>query len=127
MWILGAAAQPVDLGPALQQIGIGVLIAVPAFTMLWLLWKRNDRLTDELSNNQAQRVEDQKAQVLRERELAERLGPLLAEAVKVLATAPERFDQAMNQAQSAVQRGEVESWIRRIEHSVEGINQERNK
>lgn len=125
LWFLAAGSTPIDLGPALQQIGIGILIAAPAFAGVWLLWKRNDQISGELSKNQAEQVADQKAQVIRERELSERLGPLLAEAVKVLASAPDRFDQALSQAQTAVQRQEVEQLIQRFKTAIADKERER--
>lgn len=130
MWVLEAASgggQTIDLGPALQQIGIGILIVAPIALVAWFLWKRNDAISVELSNLQEQRVEDQKAQVLRERELVERLGPLLAEAVRILAAAPSQFDRALNQAQSAIQRNEVETLIHRLETGIAQIAKDRGR
>lgn len=128
-WLLAQASQTptIDLGPAIQQIGIGVLIAAPMALLAWLLFKRNDKLQSEKSALEAERVDDQKAQVMRERELVERLGPLLAEAVKILATAPDRFEKTLNQAQTAIQRTEVENLIHKLEASVEGIAKDRGQ
>jgi hypothetical protein len=70
-------------------------------------------------------VQDSKDAVHRERELADRLGPLLAEAAKVLATAPERFDQALNQVRDATRSSEVDNLMQRLERTVGRISEER--
>lgn len=129
MWFLAAStgSQTIDLGPALQQIGIGVLIVAPIAALAWLLWKRNDRLSAEMADLQTARVEDQKSQVVRERELVERLGPLLAEAVRILAAAPDQFDRALNQAQSAIQRDKLEDLVRRLESEIADIAKDRGR
>lgn len=129
MWILAASggSQTIDLGPALQQIGIGVLIVAPIALLAWFLWKRNDKLSTEMSDLQMLRVEDQKAQTARERELVERLGPLLAEAVRILAAAPDQFDRALNQAQSAIQRDKLEDLVRRLEGEISDIAKGRGR
>lgn len=128
MWLLGAAQSPgIDLGPALQQIGIGILIAVPIAFVAWLLWNKNNELSAQLQKVQDERIQDQKDQVTRERELVSKLGPLLAEAVKILAAAPDRFDQALNQATTAIQRQEMERLVHKIEESVEGIAKDRGR
>lgn len=128
MWLLGAAQSPgIDLGPALQQIGIGILIAVPIAFVAWLVWNKNTELATQLSKVQDERIQDQKDQVARERELVSKLGPLLAEAVKILAAAPDRFDSALNQATTAIQRQEMERLVHKIEESVEGIAKDRGR
>lgn len=131
LWFLAAASgggsQTIDLGPALQQIGIGVLIVAPIALLAWFLWKRNDRLSEEMGALQSLRVEDQKAQTARERELVERLGPLLSEAVKILAAAPDQFDRALNQAQTAIQRNELDNLVRRVENEIAGFAKEKGR
>lgn len=128
MWFLGLTQSPsFDLGPALQQIGIGVLIAVPIALVAWLLWNKNNDLTAQLRQEQDDRIQDSKDQIARERELVSKLGPLLSEAVKILAAAPDRFDQALNQATNAIQRQEMERLVHKIEESVEGIAKERGR
>lgn len=124
--ILASSSVP-DLGPAIQQIGIGALIAVPAYVTSWQLWKRLDKSLTATNELQAERVKDRDAQVLRERELADRLGPLLAQAADLLATAPDRFDKALSQAQNALRSNEVDLLMRRLEGTVERISQERGK
>lgn len=102
------------------QLGLGALVAAPPSSFCWVLWRT---LGTERSKNEAL----QRDQITRERELSDRLGPLLAEAVKVLATAPERFDQALGQAQRATATGEVDSMMRKLEETVERISRERGK
>lgn len=96
----------VDLGPAIQQIGIGVLIAFPAWVISWQLWKRLD------------------AALTREREWADRLGPLLATSVDILAKAPDRFDRALSQATSSTRSTEVDALMRQLEQTVKHIADE---
>lgn len=106
MWQILTAVDPsttVDLAPALQQIGIGILIAFPAWVISWQLWKRLDS-----------------AQT-RERDLYDRLGPLLASSVDILAKAPERFDRALSQATSSTRSTEVDALMRQLESTVKHI------
>lgn len=106
MWGFLVSVDPsttVDLAPALQQIGIGILIALPAWAISWQLWKRLDS-----------------AQT-RERDLYDRLGPLLASSVDILAKAPDRFDQALSQATSSTRSSEVDALMRQLERTVQHI------
>lgn len=111
MW---ADATTVDLAPAIQQIGVGALIAVPAYVLSWLLWKRSDKASTECSELRAE-------QVMRERELSDRLGPLLAQSVDILSKAPDRFDRALSQANSSTRSTEVDALMRTLEQTVRRI------
>lgn len=101
-----------DLGPSLQQIGIGVLIAVPAYVAAWKLWqdrqKKDSKIEELLSN-----------QIKREKELSDRLAPLLATAAEVLAKAPGQFDQALSEAHSAIRSSEMERAMERVAERLE--------
>lgn len=66
-----------DLGPALTQIGIGALVAAPAFGMLRVIWQKSENLSAEISKLR----EDQ---ITRERELSDKTVPVLGECVRVL-------------------------------------------
>lgn len=123
--LLASSSDLVTLGPALTQIGVGSLIAAPAFATTWQLWKRLDKEREEVRLLQLARVQDAKDAVLRERELADRLGPLLANAAEVLSTAPARFDQALNQVQTASRSSEVDQLMQRLETTVRNIAQDR--
>ena len=110
MWhLIAELAQTVDnapdLGPAIQSLGIGSLIAVPAYVMVWLLWK--------------ERRESQE----RERELSDRLGPLLAQSVDILAKAPGQFDRALAESTSSTRASEVDALMRRLEREVERLRE----
>src|SRR6185295_9982657 len=91
------------------QLGIGALVAVPFSAGCSILWKalQAERTKSELL--QLARVNDAKEAVHRERELADKLGPLLANAAEVLSTAPARFDQALSQVGSASRSSEVDN------------------
>lgn len=107
MWLFAVdPSTTVDLGPALQQIGIGVLIAFPAYVTAWQFWKK-------LGDAQT-----------RERELYDRLGPLLASSVDILAKAPDRFDRALSQATSSTRSTEVDALMRQLEQTVKHIAEE---
>lgn len=86
-------ATSIDLGPALTQIGIGALIAVPAYATAWKLWGAREKALAENT-----RLRDD--QIARERELAERTVPALVEAAKMLAQAPDRFDRALDRVRN---------------------------
>lgn len=70
-------ATSIDLGPALTQIGIGVLIAAPAWLTSRVLWLKCEKLSDQNS----QLREDQ---ISRERELSTTAVPVLGECVRAL-------------------------------------------
>ncbi len=71
-----------------SQIGIGALIAAPAYAVVAVLWKDRKKCEAEVKelNDKA---------TSRERELADRLAPLLAEAARILSSAPAQFEQAL--------------------------------
>lgn len=71
------AASAIDLGQALQQIGVGALIAAPAYAGLRALWLKSEKQSTEIS----QLREDQ---ILRERELSTGAVPVLQECVRAL-------------------------------------------
>ena len=112
MWaLLNAIAQSVDntpdLGPAIQSLGIGSLVAVPAWVICWQLWKRLGEAQE------------------RERELSDRLGPLLAQSVQVLATVPGAVDKALAEATSSTRSSEVDALMRQLEREVERLREQR--
>lgn len=131
MWLtLLATSTPTDsIGPALQQIGIGTLVASPAWFTAWLFWKRYLAKDQELKECQQQRVKDlQDAQLLRvkdlqesqvrERELTDRAIPVLAESVKLSAVLPERITQSIREASSAQGAQRLEELMHRFEGIV---------
>lgn len=62
MWLVSLMGDSsVDLGPALTQIGIGALIAVPAYYMAWKFWQLISTLRNELAAVNQERLDDQKA------------------------------------------------------------------
>ncbi len=121
---------PTDsVGPALASLGIGVLVALPAYAALWGLWKwariQIDKKDIEIKALQLARVQDLQDQNNRDRELADRLGPLLAEAVKISSVVPERITQALNQASTSRSTGEANELVRRLEDIVQHIPRDR--
>lgn len=95
MWWQLLAGTSVDLGPALTQIGIGALIAVPAYYMAWKLWQRstaadrqiavlNELWRQDQKEAAESRMQDQKDAATRDRALADRMAPLLENAVTTL-------------------------------------------
>lgn len=101
----------VDLGPAIQQIGIGALIAVPAYFAAWQLWKDNRSLRLASST-------DHTSALARERELLDRIAPLLANAADILAKTPERFDKALSSAQNATEKTELDRRLGQLEEVI---------
>lgn len=119
--LLSATATDPTIWSQFSQLGIGALVAVPFSVGCSILWKAlsAERTKNELL--QLARVQDAKDAVTRERELADRLGPLLANAAEVLSTAPARFDQALGQVQSATRMSEVDGLMNRLEQTVSRI------
>lgn len=101
-----------------ERLGTASIVAVILSTGCWVLWRA-------LQTERATTAALRQGEVLRERELADRLVPLLTEAVKVLSTAPERFDQALSQVQNATSATRTESLLTRLESVVGHIAQER--
>lgn len=89
------------------QIGIGALIAMPAYAVVTILWRDRGRKEAEIKQL------NEKA-TSRERELADRLVPLLTEAARVLASAPAQFDQAIKSAAGAADIDRVLSKLNRV-------------
>lgn len=109
--LLLQASPNVDLGPAIQQIGIGALIAVPAYFTAWQLWKDNRSLRSASSTEHT-------LALARERELLDRIAPLLATAADILAKTPERFDRALSGAQNATEKTELDRRMAQLEEVI---------
>lgn len=71
------AATAIDLGPAIQQIGIGALIAAPAYAMLRVIWLKSEKQSAELSQSREDAIS-------REREFSTGTVPVLQECVRAL-------------------------------------------
>lgn len=89
------------------QIGIGALIAMPAYAVVAVLWRDRGRKETEIKQL------NEKA-TSRERELADRLVPLLTEAARVLASAPAQFDQAIKSAAGGADIDRVLTKLNRV-------------
>lgn len=117
MWELLMAVDPsttVDLAPALQQIGIGILIAVPAYVTCWQLWKRLDRALSECSRLQQERV-------AREVELSTGTVPVMAQSVDLLSKVPESIRAALSEATGTIRSSDLERALRRVEQAAERL------
>lgn len=104
------AASSIDLGPALTQIGIGALIAVPAYGLSWRLWQAREKTLVEC----AQLREDQ---VMRERQLNDTQVPLFTETARLLKAA----------ADAGPTTNEIERMMRRMEENVDRMARERGR
>ncbi len=94
-----------------SQIGIGALIALPAYTGLWALWKdrrRIERETRDLNDHA----------LARERELSDRIAPLLTEAVRVLSIVPARFEESFRTARETA---DVDKIVAKLTTAVEDM------
>lgn len=107
------------------QLGLSSIVAVLLFGALSVVWKAYQAERNKNELLQIARVQDAKDSVTRERELADRLGPLLANAAEVLSTAPARFDQALGQVQSASRMSEVDNLMSKLEQTVSRIATDR--
>ncbi len=94
-----------------SQIGIGALIALPAYAAGLALWKdrrRIERETRELNEHA----------LARERELSDRIAPLLNEAVRVLSIVPTRFEESFR---SARETADVDKIVAKLTTAVEDL------
>lgn len=117
-WIYGATS-PTDL--TFGQLGIAAVVCVLLLGSSLTLWRAYQGALQRIEALQLERIKDAQTFTERERELADRVVPLLAEAVRVLSTAPQKFDQALEQAQSVTRTSEVELMMRKVEDAVEQI------
>lgn len=104
-----------------SQIGIGALIAMPAYAVVAVLWRDRGRKEAEVKqlNDKA---------TSRERELADRLVPLLTEAARVLSSAPGQFDQAIRNAAAATAgRSDVDRVLDKLDRVIGDLDRGDNE
>lgn len=99
------------------QIGIGALIAMPAYAVVTVLWRDRGRKESEIKN-----LNDKATS--RERELADRIVPLLTEAARVLASAPAQFDQAIK---SVTGGSDVDRVLSKLNRVIEDLDPDRGQ
>lgn len=98
LWILVLAASA-DPG-VLSQYGLaGLVIAALAAAVL--------KKDNEVNRLNADRI-------AREQALSDKLGPLLAEAIRVLSTTPDRFEKALSQVEDASRASDLERTVARL-------------
>lgn len=95
------------------QLGVASVVAVMLSTGLFVIWRQSLAKDVTIAELHA-------AQLAREKELSERIVPLLVTAVEVLSTAPTKFDQALRAAQDSTQRSELDSVLSRLEATLKG-------
>lgn len=115
-WLLlvGAPTDPNGTWGAPPLVWIGAGLSLPS-TASWLLWKDRGR--------QQQKSDQQLADLQlkydnREKELSDRVIPLLTRAVDVLSEAPARFDAALQQASESTRRSEIELMMDKLGRAV---------
>lgn len=118
---LAASQDLVSWGPALSQLGIGALVAVPSSTGCLVLWRAWQKERDKNELLQLARIQDAKDATLRERELSNTVVPMLSESSQLLATVPVRFEQALAQASDATRAGDLERAVKTLLTSAEQL------
>lgn len=119
--VLSASATDPSQWTQVGQLGIGALVAVPFSVGCSVLWKSLQKEREKSDLLQLARVQDAKDAVIRERDLADHLVPLLSQAAELLSTAPARFDRALSQATDATRSNELETAVRRLEQSADRL------
>lgn len=127
-----------DLGQALQQLGVGAILLVPAYiAMRWLLARlnavedrataREDALQAKIDLLQQEKVDLVSAARDRERELADSMSPLLTKLGEVVHDAPEVIDKALTKAKDTEERQTTDKRMRSIEMAVDALLKSREK
>lgn len=99
MWwsqVLAASADPV----ALSQYGLAGIVILALTAAVRLLWNEVARLNAD--------------RIAREQALSDKLGPLLAEAIRVLPTVQERFEKALAQVEDSSRASDLERTVARL-------------
>lgn len=97
MWsLLAASADPI----ALSQYGLAGLVILALAGAVRLLWNEVARLNAD--------------RIAREQALSDKLGPLLAEAIRVLPTVQERFEKALTQVEDSSRASDLERTVARL-------------
>lgn len=98
MWqsVLAASADPVTL----SQYGLAGIVILGLTAAVRMLWNEVARLNAD--------------RILREQALSDKLGPLLAEAIRVLSVTPDRFEKALTQVETASKASDLERTVARL-------------
>lgn len=118
-WILLTQAPPSDL--TFSQLGIAAVICVLLSAISWTLWRQHTTDLAKIEALQASRVSDAQAAVAREREVADKLVPLLATSAEVLSTAPARFSQALDDARRTTESTELAQLVAQLKAAAKDI------
>lgn len=95
-WLLGASADPVTL----SQYGLAGIVILTLAAAVRMLWNEVARLNAD--------------RIAREQALSDKLGPLLAEAIRVLSVTPDRFEKALSQVEDASRASDLERTVARL-------------
>lgn len=107
--LLAQASSPDTIN--FSQLGIASVICVLLLAGLLIVWK-------QLLASQARERQLLADQVGREKEIADRIVPLLVSGLEVLTTAPAKFQQAMDQAAASTSRSDLDSVLSRLEDTL---------
>lgn len=117
----GGGTGSFDIIQAIGSIGVGAVLAVP-FVIVWrIAMARIHDLEEEVRTLNDDRLASVRAQVTRERELANSMVPLLQQAAEALRETPQVFDRAIEKVQGNVQRNESDLRLRQIELTMDAI------
>jgi hypothetical protein len=124
VWIISQTQAPtIDF----TQLGVAAIVCVLLFAWGWTLWQENRRKDAEISRLRDAHMRDNAAireeQLTRERELVDRLAPLLASAVEILGTAPENFKDALREARESGRMDELSRVVGQLRDTVRDIQQ----
>lgn len=101
-----------------EQLGIASIVCATWFLVAYTLWRQTQRQQATINTLREE-------QIKREREMGDRIVPLLQSAADMLSRAPERFDRALGQAQAASRSSEVDQLLSYLKTSVEQIVKDR--
>lgn len=109
-----------DLSQLLAQLGVSAVTVAAFGVAVRVLWNDNQSLRKEVRDVYS-------TQVARERELADKMGPLLGTAIDVLARAPAQFDRVLSDARESSRVTDTDRKVEELKQSVEQMLREHRR
>lgn len=120
LWVYLASSTTPSPPLDFSQLGIAAIVCVILSIGIWTLWREGKSKDAKIESLQLARIADAQAATGRERELADRYVPLLADTATALREAPTRFDRGF--AEVAKATADIERLVTRVEAVLRDAN-----